>query len=269
MDILTHALSGVAVGVVLSTYSTKGFFNKLGIIILGGFGGVLPDLDAISLWSGFDTTIGKFLNLSHTGNTIYFSKFWYSHHGFFHSLMASLIVAFIIGLTLYVTKSKFKTLSFYHFWRDLKSQKIILIAFVMGFIIHLIEDMPTPANVWGGVNFFWPSAAYIGGSGDIWWWNNYDIFLIVVTVIIINLLLLAFKKLIKLDLRKITTIVLLMGFLFSLYQIKTRGYDFNYSKHEAKFEECETKSKEIQKEILGDRLFSLMEAFDHKLGIYF
>ena len=32
---------------------------------------------------------------------------------------------------------------------------------------------------------------------------------------------------------------------------------------------CEIKSKEIQKEILGERIYSMMEAFDNKIRIAF
>ena len=45
-------------------------------------------------------------------------------------------------------------------------------------------------TVWNGVNFFWPSKYYIGGTGDIWWWNNYDIFLIVLSVVLTNTVIL-------------------------------------------------------------------------------
>jgi hypothetical protein len=66
------------------------------VIGFSGLGGALPDFDAISLWSGFDKTFGKLFNLSNSGEVIYFSKFWYSHHGFLHSILASVILAFCI-----------------------------------------------------------------------------------------------------------------------------------------------------------------------------
>jgi len=42
------------------SFSRRGSLEKTGITSLSGFGAALPDLDAISLWSRFDSTIGKF-----------------------------------------------------------------------------------------------------------------------------------------------------------------------------------------------------------------
>ncbi len=100
MDILSHSLSGVAFGTVIASFTDKGFKRKAGVVLLSGFGGALPDIDAISLWSKFDTTIGHFFGLAHSGNEIYFSKFWYSHHGAMHSLLVAGIVTLIIGILL-------------------------------------------------------------------------------------------------------------------------------------------------------------------------
>ncbi len=93
------------------------------------------------------------------------------------------------------------------------------------------------------------------GTGDIWWWNNYDIFLIVVGVIFINTLLLFSHKSFKTNLKRFTLLVFAAGVLMGTYQIKTRGFDFSTSRGRV----CEEKSKEIQKEILGHRVFSIME----------
>ncbi|MEA3444540.1 MAG: metal-dependent hydrolase [Bacteroidota bacterium] len=269
MDILTHTLSGVAIGIVISGFSTRGFPDRLSIIALGGLGGALPDLDAISLWSGFDSTIGDFFKLSNSGKEIYFSQFWYSHHGFLHSLMASLIFCLLMCLTFYVKEAISKRFSIINLWNEIKIRKLILISFASGFIIHLIEDMVTPACVWSGVNFFWPFKTYIGGSGDIWWWNNYDIFLIIIAVILINLIVLSLNQIVKVDLRKIAIIIFLTGFTLSVYQIKTRGFNFNYIGHTSKYQEYEIKSKEIQKQILGEKIFLIMEDFDNRLKFNF
>ena len=68
MDILTHTLSGVAIGTVVSSFSNRGILDKVTIVLISGFAGALPDFDAISLWSGFDSTIGSFFNLPIGGN---------------------------------------------------------------------------------------------------------------------------------------------------------------------------------------------------------
>ncbi|MBC7485616.1 MAG: metal-dependent hydrolase [Cytophagaceae bacterium] len=94
MDIITHGLSGVAVGKVAASFTGKGVKNKMTIVLLSGLAAILPDFDALSLWSKFDATIGKLFNLQHSGKGIYFSKFWYSHHGFLHSLVAASLATF-------------------------------------------------------------------------------------------------------------------------------------------------------------------------------
>ncbi len=269
MDILTHTLSGVAIGTVVSSFANSGFKNRLKIVLISGFAGAFPDLDAISLWSGFDSTIGDFFNLSVSGEEIYSEKYWYSHHAFLHSMLAGILIAVFLGLTSYMIDIKHKGLKSRSVLDFLKQKRIMMIGFFLGFLIHLIEDMPTPASTWGGVNFFWPSKFYIGGTGEIWWWNNYDIFLIVICVIIINLILLIIRRFVNFDLRKFTVGVFILGFLFATIQIKTRGFDFAYTGHATKYQEFEVKSKEIQKEILGDRLYRIMENLDNKLKINF
>ncbi|MBN2570594.1 MAG: metal-dependent hydrolase [Ignavibacteriales bacterium] len=269
MDILTHTLSGVAIGTVVSSFANSGFKNKLGIVLISGFAGALPDLDAISLWSGFDPTIGNLFNLSESGKDIYSAKFWYSHHAFLHSAFAGLLIAGLLGLISYLIDSKFKGLKNKSFLESLYQKRIIMIGFFLGFLIHLIEDMPTPASNWGGVNFFWPSKSYIGGTGDIWWWNNYDIFLIVFGVMVTNLILHLIQRFAHFDLRKFIVGVFIIGFSIAIIQIKTRDFDFAYSGHSIRYQEFEDKSKQQQKEILGDKLYRMMENFDNKLNIYF
>ncbi|MEN7551285.1 metal-dependent hydrolase [Rapidithrix thailandica] len=265
MDILTHTLSGVAAGTVVAGFSSKGFRKKTGIIALGGLGGALPDLDAFSLWSGFDTYIGKALALSHSGKEIYFSKFWYSHHGFLHSITASLLLVFLMACLVFWVKRN----SSYNLLQSVKKKQLFYLSFVFGFLLHLLEDMPTPSSVWGGVNFFWPSREYIGGTGQIWWWNNYDIFLIVTGVIVLNCLLLVLRRFIRFDGRKFTVAVFMLGFTLALVQINTRGFDFHYTGHTPKYQEYEAKSKEIQKQLLGEKLYGWMQLFDNQLKIYF
>ena len=63
MDILTHTFSGFACGTVVASLHQGTLFDKVGIVLAGSIGGCLPDLDAISLWSGFDQYIG--LSLIH------------------------------------------------------------------------------------------------------------------------------------------------------------------------------------------------------------
>lgn len=265
MDILTHILSGVAIGTVVSSFVTSGFTSRLKVVLISGFAAALPDLDAISLWSGFDSTIGDLFNLPVSGADIYWAKYWYSHHAFLHSAFSAVLIASFLGLIIYMS-DKVRGVGF---CRSVYKNRLLLIAFVLGFFIHLIEDMPTPASTWGGVNLLWPSESYVGGTGDIWWWNNYDVFLIVICVIIINLILPLLRRFVRFDLRLFTIAVFVLGAVSATVQIKTRDFDFSYTGHTSRYQEFEDKSKQIQQEILGDRLYQMMEAFDDKLEIYF
>lgn len=269
MDILTHTLSGIAIGTVVSSFSKEKLIHRLKIVLISGFAGALPDIDVISLWSQFDTTIGAFFHLDIQGRNIYSAKYWYSHHAFMHSLFASIFFAILFNFILYGIYSIFKKQNAYNFLNFITKNKLVSIGFILGFTIHLIEDMPTPASTWGGVNFLWPSKSYIGGTGDIWWWNNYDIFLIVVCVIILNMFFMLINRFIKFDVRKTNVLVFVLGFILIFYQIKTRNFDFAYSGYSKNYQKFEKKSKELQKNILGKTLYSLMEKFDNKLRIYF
>jgi membrane-bound metal-dependent hydrolase YbcI (DUF457 family) len=266
MDILTHTLSGIAIGTVVSGFSREGFKSKSEIIALSAIGGALPDIDAISLWSGFDKTFGNLFGLSHAGKDIYVSKFWYSHHGFFHSLLASLILAFVIGLIFYAIQRRTTN---HRLWDSLKIHALILTGFISGFIIHLLEDMPTPMGAWGGVRLLWPLKFYFGGTGDIWWWNNYDIFLIVAGCILINVIILIVKRDIHIDISKLTMVVFVIASVLCIIQIKTRAYDFNSPGLSNKYQRSEQKSKEIQHKILGDKGFGFMEKFDRRVPFNF
>lgn len=269
MDLLTHTLSGVVAGTLVASFSRKGLKHKLLIIGAGGFAGALPDIDAISLWSGFDVTFGRFFNLSHTGREIYSEKFWYSHHGFMHSIFAALLISILSGFWGYGFSQRWRKMKLSGLLTRFKQRRLIHFAFILGFIIHLVEDMPTPSSAWGGVNLFWPSNTYIGGFGRIWWWNNYDIFLIVCSVLILNLALLCIPAL-RQKLKRLCMIsVFSIGFTFALIQINTRPVDFAYKGSTSRYNEFEEKSKEIQKEILGTKLYNMMESFDNKLRIYF
>lgn len=266
MDILTHTLSGLAIGTVVASFSKHGFVDKTKIILFSGLAAATPDADVISLWSGFDNSIGRYFSLPNSGADIYSAKLWYSHRAALHSVLAGvilgLLLAIFIGVFSYFALAKWRHSSLLN---SITGQKLLLIGFISGFIIHPLEDMPTPASRWGGVNFWWPSKVYTGGTGDIWWWNNYDIFLIVVAVVLINLLVLLIGRHAKL----LTTALFAIGLTLVVVQIKTRPYDFAYSGYTSKYAEFETKSKAVQKAILGEQVFGLMERFDNRLKIYF
>jgi inner membrane protein len=257
MDIITHTISGIATGSIIAAFS-KSKKQRLSTLALSAIAGALPDFDAISLWSKFDCYIGSPLHLNHSGKEIYFSKFWYSHHAFMHSLLASLLICALLYFTIKITSNKSFSLTFYTY-------KYHMLAFVLAYCTHLIEDMPTPSCVWGGVNFMWPSKTYIGGTGQIWWWNNYDLFLIISMVVLINTILL----LSVLKSYKTTLAIYLTGLGLLLYQINHRPLNFNYTGHSNKYDLYEKQSLEIQKSILGNTTYNLMRKFDNHVKVNF
>ncbi len=269
MDIITHTLSGLAIGTVAIQFSDQNAKSKFGLLALSAFGGALPDLDAISLWSKFDDTLGSFFGLKNSGSEIYFSKFWYSHHGFLHSLAAAILIAIFLLLVYHFLKISADKSSPRPLVVSLRSGRIYWLTFLLAFTVHLVEDMPTPASVWGGVNFFWPSESYIGGTGHIWWWNNYDIFLIVLSVVTLNLIVAVCRTFIQMNAPLIAASVLVLGFSIALFQIKSRGFDFSYQGFTQDFQIMEAKSKEIQREILGEELYALMIKLDNKIPLNF
>jgi hypothetical protein len=269
MDILTHTLSGIAVASVVINYSKIDRYRKAALLIIfGAIGGALPDIDAFSMWSRFDSTFGRWFGLNNTGREIYFSKFWYSHHTFFHSIAAGILFGFMLGVGAYLLRKVVlkKTLTL---TSSLRSDFLLLLTFFLGFAAHLFGDMPTPSGVWGGVQLFWPIKNFIGGTGQIWWWNNYDIFLIISICIVINTSVFVLSRMYGFK-SFIFSSIIFIGSLFAInYQINHRDFDFNYTGFAKKYEQYELKSKEIQKQILGPKLYLKMSKFDNKVKVNF
>lgn len=265
MDILSHTFSGLAIGATAIHFSKGGFRYKSILVLTCGIAAFFPDLDVISQWSGFDSTFGEWFDLSESGKSIYHQKRWYSHHALFHSItMAIVFVLMVLGIMKLIFKKDWKNV--------VEENKIFLIAVFVSYLAHIFEDMPTPDFVWGGVAFLFPSENYWGGKGYIWWWNNYDLFLIIIGVFFVNLNLKLWSKLLKVNLHKIAGFILLLGVGLYLHQMFTRPYDFNYSGmkgHNEVWRVNETRSKEVQKEILGEDIYNLMEGFDQSISIWF
>lgn len=260
MDILSHTLTGIAVGACAGNFikppASRGIF-----ILIGALGGAFPDIDAISLWSKFDTTLGSWLHLTHTGEEIYCGKFWYSHHGFFHSLLAMAMFGslfyWIPFLKNKITK-KNVVLKVYSLWA---------LTFFLAGTFHLLEDMPTPDNIWGGVRLFFPFEVYIGGWNYIWWWNNYDLFLIIYSVAMCNCFLLFIMK--NWTLRKWFSMGLFaFGIIGYCYQVHQRP-NFIVDATSKKYVHNDERSLVIQQTILPPFLFQGMQQFDQLLPLYF
>jgi len=266
MDILIHTLSGTTTAAFIATLSNSNTKSKLLMVLLGAFAGALPDIDAISLWSKFDGTIGNWLHLSHSGNQIYFGKFWYSHHGFFHSIFASALFSIIFVSIRNLMYSKETWMRYFK-----QKQTLLLLAiFFFAYISHLIGDLPTPGAVWGGVRLFFPFKVYIGGYGTTWWWNNYDVFLI---LFISTTLLLTFICLkdafLKNDLIKLTASIYICCFAICVYFVTHHSIDFTYSGNTSRYAYYERTSKIDQQNRLGTKLTVFMHQLDNRLPFNF
>jgi inner membrane protein len=268
MDIITHTLSGIAMSTIAASLSKKPLWKKGIIICCGAIGGAFPDIDVISLWSGFDTTIGKFFDLPHKGRDIYFSNYWYSHHNFTHSLIGGVTITVFIVLLSYLVcllVSKNKNVSLF-----LTQKGEYFLAIFFGYVAPLMGDLPTPGHTWDGIKLFWPLSTPIGATGHLWWWNNYDIFLIVFICCAINFGLILLYHLSKKPFIRYLPVIICVGSLLAvLYQIHQRDFSFAYSGYTKRYDEYERKSLDIQREILGEKLYKIMVNVDHKLTIYF
>jgi hypothetical protein len=259
VDLLTHIFSGAAAATVIAAASPGRPRKRLGAVAAGAFGGMLPDIDAISMWSRFDGTFGRLFGLEHSGSEIYGMKLWYSHHAFFHSLAAGVLLALLFGLTAYVLRRKGTLKTFF------RANYIFPAAFVAGYAAHLTGDLPTPASVWGGIEMFWPSNAYVGGSGKIWWWNNYDIFLIALLCTAVNTV----SILIMRRSRAAVGGIFLLAFVLALVQTSTRQFDYAYDGNTSDYALMERRSKQEQRRILPPPLYRAMERLDNALPVYF
>ena len=262
MDILTHTLSGMAVGGVGAAFCKK--VKPIYFFLLGAIGGALPDIDAISLWSKFDSTFGNLFGLTTKGSVIYSAKLWYSHHAFFHSIVAALLFTIVLALLIICIRRFRKNKT-----TGLRNYFPLFLSFFFAYCLHLIEDMPTPASTWGGVRLFFPAKTYVGGSGQIWWWNNYDIFLVaVLVVVVITLLLFVFRNRRKV-LKYCCVGIFALGVSVSIYQINTRQTDYAYKGYTKTFHEFEKESLKEQERILGKPLYKTMCWIDRHIPANF
>lgn len=270
MDILTHTISGMAAGALVAGFTKKKPAAQVGIVALSGLGGALPDLDAISLWSDFDATFGRFFDLALPGREIYSGRLWYSHHGFLHSIAAAVLVAVIfavIGRLFQTRRGIGGSSNSLH--DSLHRLFPALIGFVSGFVLHLTEDMLTPAASWGGVRLLWPLKTYIGGTGDIWWWNNYDLFLIATGTLAACFSVLVLMRWTRRHLRPVLLGLFLLGCVLFTVQVAARDTNYAYTAHTARSRDLETESKREQREILGEELYAAMSWLDDRIPVAF
>ena len=145
-----------------------------------------------------------------------------------------------------------------------------LLAFFFGYLMHLLGDLPTPDAAWNGIRLFWPLSPFVGGFGYIWWWNNYDIFLIFLVGGALNAALIVANRYLKRRLlRTAPTLIFLCMICAALFQITHRPARFSSAGNPAGHAEKEHQSLAIQRDILGERLYGIMNALDRKIPIPF
>ena len=264
MDILTHALSGLAVASVVASISKCRPAQKGVILFAGIFGAVFPDSDVLSRWSGFDSTIGSWFGLTHSGHEIYFSTFWYSHHVFFHSLLGALLISSLLWAIAGLVYWKILRQS-PAYWGGMNYLGAYSLSFFLGYLMHLFGDMPTPSGTWGGVAFWYPLSEFVGGWGYTWWWNNYDIFLILLACCTVNILILFLHRWWERQLRWMPLLLFVGSCWFIGQQLQKRNVDFNRQDLAKK----EHISRQIQHDILGSEVYDWMVKLDESLPVFF
>jgi len=268
MDILTHIVSGAVVSGVAVAFARPKKLPARRFYTAGILGGAFPDVDAFSLWNRFDATVGKWLGLVHSGNEIYYGKFWYSHHAFFHSIAAIVIMGFfLLCLAFLYHRVRWQQTDSWDLFFN--TYILVYLTFALGGLAHLACDLLTPASVWGGVQMFWPYAGYVGGWGKIWWWNNYDIFLIISAGALLNLVLISIAEHLYFRARLLTLVITLFVLAGVWLQASTRHTNYAYSGHTRQYQLLEKKSKVEQQRILSPRLYNIMEKVDNQLMFNF
>lgn len=233
-------------------------------MVVGMLGALLPALDEISLWSGFDQSVAPILGISEPGVEIFLGKHWFSHQAFMHSLLACFIFSTFILLSFtFIYKNVIKGAKTYR----AAFQYVIIysVAFGLGFTAHLLADLAAPAGPWGGIRLFFPFEIYVGGWGMTWWWNNYDLTLILFVATLLNVVLIAIIPPLKKGVRYLPASVCMFASMMIVWQISTRSFNFN----EAGYTTREEASHVIQTQILGEDLHHVMNKMDQQLPFYY
>lgn len=274
MDIITHTISGLTAATIVAPFSRNSLVKKGLILCCGAAGGLLPDIDTISLWSGFDKTIGEIFQLPAKGQDIYFGNYWYSHHSFFHSivcglLFASLLFLFVSGWSLSREMMSRDVSIDRSIYKKISTKRLCGLTFFLGYLAHIAGDLPTPAHVWGGVKLLWPLPFSIGGTGQIWWWNNYDIFLLIFgcCLLAVMAVVLSHFRPKQQYIKCLPLIVVVITLTLVFYQINHRSGSFYYTGHTRNFRQYEQQSIDIQKDILGKKCYGIMRRFDQAIPL--
>ena len=266
MDIFSHTFSGMAAGGLVGICLANSPREKLNCLLMGTLGGAIPDLDALSLW---DPAYRLLVAVSHTNDSpreIYYGTYWYSHHAALHSIFSAFIFIFFAQL---ISRWRISGTKKLDLLKINPIQRNSYLAFFLGYLLHLLQDMPTPPGPWGGINLWFPLRSYYGGYGQIWWWNNYDLFLIIFFVAFTNILILILFKKPKSWIKIFSIGLFLLSLFIFIFQINHRSNHYGVAPNPKSYKDREQASKEEQKQILGDRLYYIMESIDNRIPLYF
>jgi hypothetical protein len=145
VHILSHFGTGFCVGAGIAAIGGRARFD---VSLWMGLGAVLPDLDGLTVF--FD-------------HKVYYSRYWFSHHGALHSPVVAATAVLLSQLLVLPMRG----LEGSSRWR-------VPVFVLIGWLIHLLEDLPCPAGPWGGLPLLWPiSSQRFGGWTHIWWLNEY------------------------------------------------------------------------------------------------
>jgi len=264
MDIVTQIVIGLCVATVVAGICYCRPAQQIKIILMGGLGSLLPEIDSLTSWEYFDQTIGAWLGFSQTGAQIYFGDSWLGHQGFFHSLLA---LVFFTGLFWWMASFLYARImrAAPNIWSAGGYLRPYFVAFALGFAFHLIADLFTPSGAWGGLRLFFPFEVRVGGWGYLWWWNNYDIFLILIGALVINIISqISFSKLSTAG-RYMSLAIFSCSILLIGIQIANRDINFN----EADYLSREKASHTLQQKMLPPGLYHTMKSFDNGMPVYF
>ena len=228
MDLFSHAASGVCLGVAAGLLRGKTDFKPTLLLTLGT---VAPDIDGLTVL--FD-------------HSTYYAQHWYSHHGALHSPLAA--VAAFVG---------FQTLSRLILGRRCASPAGRL-AFLVGWLIHLIEDLPSPAEPWGGLPLLWPfHDTRYGGWAHIWWLNEYLLFSLVSAAI----LALAGIAIVRRVQPRFARVISFITFTIALTALTQATIFSAVSRYEST-----SQWNTYQRLLLGDHLWAPVYRIDHVLN---
>jgi len=256
MNGFTHAAAGVfaATSVMALARRPRPFLA----VLVGGLGGVLPDLDAIPGFPGFDRTVGAWLGLP-SGASIYSGGAWYSHRHFTHSLAAALLATGVLALV-WLVLSRPRRLAPDTERRD-RVEPLALLGFALAWVLHLVGDMVTPGGSWGGVQLLWPHPVMVGGWGLTWWWNNYDVLLLFGVGGAVNLGLILGRRWVP---RRVVrpSAAAVGALVVALVAVQLRGRSYEI---EGDHWEMEARTHQEQIRILGPRLGHTLVQVDQRI----